>query len=264
MSTRLLAQAVLAAALSSGCALAGEWTKSFPVSGVPELRVETDDAAITVRVWDESRIAARVTTSGWIIGPGEVEVHDRQAGGRVELTVRNPHRPFRFDWGHRWIHVELSVPRRIQADLRTRDGAVRASGLPGETRLHTGDGSIEADGLDGSLEASTGDGHVRVAGRLDVLTLHTGDGSIDADVLPGSRMSSGWRIETGDGRVTVRLPADFGAELDIHTGDGHISVDFPLTLRGSRIEKDLRAKINGGGAPFAIRTNDGSIRVGRL
>lgn len=261
---RLLAQTAVLAALSAGITYADEWARTFLISAKPELRIETDDASVTVRTWDEKRITARVTTTGWKIAHGEVEIWERQAGDRVEITVRRPHQPFAFQFGSRSIRVELQAPRRIQANIRTGDGSIHVSGLEGETRLRTGDGVIEADSLDGSLEAESGDGHLHVRGRLDVLKLHTHDGSIEADVLPGSKMTSGWRAETGDGSVTVRLPADFAAELDAHTGDGRIRVDFPLTLPGDRHGRDLRARINGGGAPFYIRTGDGSIRVGRL
>src|ERR1019366_10767381 len=96
------------------------------------------------------------------------------------------------------------------------------------------------------------------------LALPSGDGSIDADLLPGSKIASSWRVESGDGGVTVRLPRDFAADLDLHTGDGSISVDFPLTTTaGGRSDHDLRARLSAGGATFFIRTGDGSIRLAR-
>ncbi|MGA2269402.1 MAG: DUF4097 family beta strand repeat-containing protein [Bryobacteraceae bacterium] len=263
---RLAAQAAVVAALAGGIAFADDWTKTYVVSGQPEIRVETDDGNVTVRTWNENRIAVRVTTAGWKIGPGEVEVRESLSGNRLELTVRSSHRHWSFfSVGMHSIEVDLHVPRQVQSDIRTGDGNIDVLSLQGQTRLRTGDGHIEADSLDGSLEATTGDGHMRVRGRLDVVTLHSGDGRIDAEVLPGSKMASSWRVESGDGGVTVRLPRDFGADLDVHTGDGSISVDFPLTTTaGGRRDHDLRARINAGGAPFYIRTGDGSIRIGRL
>jgi DUF4097 and DUF4098 domain-containing protein YvlB len=263
---RLPAQVAIVAALAAGSTFADDWTKTFAVSGRPELRIETDDGSVTVRTWDEKRISARVTTVGWKIGPGEVEVRESQAGDRVEITVRSPHRSFSFfSLGNRSIEVDLQVPRQIQSNIRTGDGNINVRSLAGETRLRTGDGNIEADSLDGSLDATTGDGHMRVRGRLDMLTLRTGDGGVEADVLPGSKMTSSWRVESGDGGVTLKLPSDFSADLDVHTGDGSISVDFPLTTApGGRRDHDLRAKINAGGALLTIRTGDGSVHVARL
>ena len=238
-----------------------DWAKTFQLTGVPELRIETDDGSVTVRTAADGKISARVFTSGWKIAPGEVEVREFQSGGRVELVVRRPRRHFNFGVNRR-IRLELEVPRRTNADIHTGDGGIDIRGVAGELRLRTGDGQIAADALDGSLKADSGDGHVRIRGRLDNLNIHTGDGGIDADILPGSRMAMTWRIETGDGGVTVRLPHDFGAELDAHTGDGHISVDFPLTANFEKHrENEVRGRINGGGNAFSIRTSDGSIHV---
>lgn len=255
---RLSILAVLTAAGLYG----DDWAKTFTVAGTPDLRIETNDGSVTVKTATDGKISARVFTTGWKIGPGEVEVREFQSGGRVELVVRCPRTRFGFSSIHRSIRVEVDVPRHTNADVHTGDGAIDIRGLAGELRLRTGDGRIEADALDGSLKADTGDGHVRIRGRLDNLTVHTGDGSIEADVLPGSRMAMGWRIETGDGGVTVRLPRDFGAELDVHTGDGHISVDFPVTASfNGRRDNEVRGRINGGGSAFSIRTHDGSIHV---
>ena len=64
-------------------------------------------------------------------------------------------------------------------------------------------------------------------------------------------MAMTWHIGTGDGGVAVRLPRDFGAEIDAHTGDGHISVDFPVTASfQERRQNEVRGKINGGGSTF--------------
>lgn len=262
---RVLAESFLLTALLGGSAFAGEWTRTYAVPGQPEILVVTDDASVTVRPWSENRIAARVTTSGWKIGPGEVVITDSQTGNRVEITVRVPHEMFHIFSGNRWIRVELQVPSRIAADIRTKDGAIVIDGVEGSTRLRTGDGRIEAESMKGSLEAETGDGHIKVSGRLDVLRLHTGDGAVEADLLPGSKLTAPCRVDTGDGSVVVRLPRDLGAELDARTGDGKITVDLPITAEtGNRREGSVRARINGGGPVLWIRTGDGSIRLSAL
>ncbi|HZT30801.1 MAG TPA: DUF4097 family beta strand repeat-containing protein [Bryobacteraceae bacterium] len=255
---RILALAVLLAAPG----LADEWTKTFSISGAADLRVDTNDGAVTVRAWDLNRIEARVTTTGWKIGPGEVQVREHQTGDRVELDVHLPSRT--WGAGSRTVRIELQVPRQTRSEIRTGDGRIRIEGVKGEAHLSTGDGAIEADTLDGTLEARTGDGGIRVRGRLDSLRLHTGDGSIQAEILAGSKIDTNWRVETGDGSVRLRLPSDFAADLDVHTGDGGISVDLPLTVSGVRNSSNLRGKLNNGTRPLYVRTNDGAIHIGRL
>jgi hypothetical protein len=243
------------------CARGEEWNKTFSVAARADLRVDAKDGAVTVRAWDQKTISARVNALGWKIAPGELEIQDHQLGDRVELVLKMPSEHWAF--GRRSIEVEVKVPRDTRLDIRTGDGAIRVFEVAGEVRLVTGDGSIEAAGVEGSLQARTGDGRIGVRGRLESLNLHTGDGSVQAEILPGSKVASGWRIETGDGSVTVRVPSDLAADLDLHTGDGHLSVDIPFAAE-RQDKKTVKGRINGGGPPFAIRTGDGSVTVKRI
>jgi DUF4097 and DUF4098 domain-containing protein YvlB len=141
------------------------------------------------------------------------------------------------------------------------DGHISVRNAKGDIRLATGDGHIEATGLDGRLDASSGDGRIEVDGRLDSLNLKTNDGSVDARVLRGSRMATGWNVRSGDGTVTLRLPADFRADLDAHTGDGRIRNEFEIVTSGKISRSEMRGRLNGGGPTLTARTGDGSIQI---
>ena len=241
---------------------ADEWKKSFSVPGKADLRLAVDDGEAIVRTWDRNQIDVRITTEGWKIEPSEVRVTDHQAGDRVEIEVRVPRTHISF--GRRSVRVELQVPRELRANIHSGDGKISAQDLKGEIHLSTSDGSIEADAVDGDFEAKTGDGRIRATGRWDRLSLETKDGSVDAEARAGSKMAGAWRIHTGDGSVTLRLPENFAADLDAHTGDGKITVDFPVTASGSIGGSELRGKLNGGGQMLVVRTGDGPIRLHRL
>jgi len=244
---------------------AGQWTKTWGTPGSPALRVQTNDGAVTVHVWDEKKIEAVVVARGWEIGK-DITIHERQEGDRVELEARVPEWHVDFlNFNERSLHIDLHVPRGTRTDVHTGDGSVEVSGIEGEMRIYTGDGSIRAMGVSGSLDAHTGDGSVHAEGRFDSLNVRTGDGSVDVDVRAGSRVSSAWRIETGDGGVNVRLPRELTADLDVHTGDGGLSVDLPLTMKTANDgedHKELHGKLNGGGQPVYIHTGDGGVHVG--
>lgn len=250
-------------ALVSATAYADEWSKQFTFTGQPELRVDAEDAAVVLRPGADNAIEARLTTHGWKIGPGDVRVTPRQTGNRVEIDIRMPHGDWSF-FSSRSARLELTVPRQLRADIHTGDGSITAQGLSGELRLVTGDGSIEAEDVAGALEGHTGDGSIRVRGRLERLDLHTGDGSVTVAVAAGSKLAGPWRVRTGDGSVSVRLPGDLAADLDVHTGDGGVTVNLPLLTNTIHAEKDVRGKLNGGGPVLRIETGDGSIRVDRL
>ena len=239
----------------------GEWSKDFKISGRAELRVEVDDGRITLTGSDSKQIEARVIVTGWKMGPDGVQVYDRQTGDRVELDVRLATLNRWLNVGERSVRVELRVPNGLLANLHTRDGSISLDGVSGTFRLRTGDGRVEATRVDGTLDADTGDGSIRVRGRLDGMALHTGDGSIEAEVATGSKITTGWDVGTGDGHVTLRLPSNFGAELDAHTNDGKIEVDFPVTTTRTVSGNDVRGKLNGGGPVLKVRTGDGAIHI---
>lgn len=240
-------------------ARAEEWSKSFTVSGKPDVHVVTDDGNVRLSTGSAKTIEARVVTVGWRIAPDEVRVLESQTGDHVELEVRLPRR--RGNFGHRSVEVELAVPPESNAEIRTGDGNISAASLKGEMRLSTGDGDVDARGLEGALEVSTGDGNVRVGGNFYRLSLKTGDGQVEVEVNPGSKMATSWTVRTGDGNVTLRLPEGFAADLDARTGDGTIELGFPVTVSGVFRSSEIHGKINGGGMTLSVHTGDGSIRL---
>jgi DUF4097 and DUF4098 domain-containing protein YvlB len=151
-------------------------------------------------------------------------------------------------------------------DLHTGDGSIRANDIAGDMTISTGDGSVTVEGAEGRLTLDTGDGGVNVTGNLSGLRFHTGDGSIVYRAQPGTTMSEDWDITTGDGGVSLYLPAEFGAELDAHTGDGAIRNDLDVSSTGSAevSRRTVRGRIGGGGRQLRIRTGDGSIRLRTL
>lgn len=251
--------ALLAAATAAFCP-AEEWTRSFEVGERPELRIETNDASVEIRRGAASRIDIRVVSTGWTLhGPDRVRITDRHAGARVDLEVMLPH--LHWNIGSRSVRIEVNAPARLNADVRTGDGRIYVDGIAGVLRLNTGDGSIDAQRVDGSLDAVTGDGRIVARGRFDVVRVRTGDGSVDVEAQSGSKVTSPWRLSTGDGSVRLAAPSSLAADFDVHTGDGSIMSDLDLAVSGTVKGRSLRGRLNGGGLPVTVRTDDGSIRL---
>jgi DUF4097 and DUF4098 domain-containing protein YvlB len=242
-------------------AQAEEWSKTYNVSGKPDLRIETSDANIRVTTWDQNTIEAKVITTHYKIGEGGIRVDEHQTGNAVEIEVRYPHHDINFGWTSHRVDVIVQMPREGNVNLRTGDGKIELAGLKGTMDLHSGDGSENLDGVDGKLHASTGDGHIRASGRFDELELKTGDGHVDVSAKAGSTLAANWRLETGDGSVSLELPPSLSADVDLHTSDGHIDLDMPVTTEGKIRPNDIHGKLNGGGSLLTIRTGDGSIHL---
>jgi DUF4097 and DUF4098 domain-containing protein YvlB len=273
----------IASAVSAAPARADQWSKTYQVNGRAELHVMTGDGDVVVTGADQQRVDARVTTTGWKIGPNDVQIIESQSGNSVSIEVKVPHWGFSmFGGNHKSLRVEVSVPRELDLDVRTSDGNVTAQGvsgkiqfdtgdgnvtagnIKGDIRIHTGDGHIEGHNFDGSLDANTGDGNLRIDGRFDALALKTGDGNIEAQAGSGSKVASGWNLHSGDGHITLRVPGDLNATLDAHTGDGSITLDIPIQVSGSLSHSSVRGKMNAGGATLAVSSGDGSIHIEKL
>jgi len=241
---------------------ADEWSKTYSITGKPDLRVETSDANIHVDTWDQKTIEARVTSEHYKIGGRGLKIEEHQSGDSVDLEIHFPHDIHIISFNmHNRVDVEIHMPREGRVNLHTGDGAIRLANFKGEMDLQTGDGHQDIDSVDGTLRARAGDGRITAAGRFDVLELTTGDGRIEARAQSGSAVTSNWTLHTGDGGVTLELPGDFAADLDLHTSDGHITADIPVSVDGRLSEKSIHGKINGGGNLITVHTGDGSIRL---
>jgi DUF4097 and DUF4098 domain-containing protein YvlB len=291
--------ALLAAAIVAPSARAEEWTKSYSVSGRPQVRVETNDGSVNISTSDSKQVEFLVDYEGFELNK-TLHVDSRQDGASVQLNARTMGH-WGFSWGGkgRRIRIEVRMPKdadlqidtgdgsvntqsitghlkihtgdgsvRTQAvsgdlDIDTGDGSITVEGAKGDIRLRTGDGHIDARNLDGKVDATSGDGHIKLDGRLDALNIKTGDGGIDARLQPGSKIASSWSIRTGDGSVDIVLPADLQANIDASTSDGHISLGIPVTVEGTFSNSQIHGKMNGGGQSLTIHTGDGSIRLSK-
>ncbi|MGA8154386.1 MAG: DUF4097 family beta strand repeat-containing protein [Terriglobales bacterium] len=257
-----LAFALLALCLAiAPFARADDWSKTYTLTGKPDLHVDTSDADLHVDTWDQNTIDVHVTTTHYKIGEGGIRIVEHQSGDTVELEIRYPHLDFSIGFNHNRVSVDIHMPREGRVGLRTGDGSIRLANFKGSMDLESGDGHQEIESVDGALKARAGDGHIRASGRFDSLELSTGDGRIDASVKPGSTVASGWNIRTGDGSVNLRLPENLAADVDLHTSDGHIDVNVPVTVEGRLGDKNIHGKMNGGGNLLTVHTGDGSIRI---
>ena len=266
-------------------------TRTFAVTGRPDLTLETFDGAIEIHSWDrrevEVEIEKRAMEQDLL---DQMTVEAQQDGDRIVLRVKGPSQR---ESGGLTIGVHLSptarlrvaVPRDLVLQARTEDGAIRVENLAGRLALRTGDGSVTADRLSGDLEVRTGDGAIRIEkvdGRLDLetedgsitvdarpsmLRARTGDGSIRVQIQPEAVMSDAWDLSTGDGSITLTLPPSFSAEIDAETDDGAVRSSHPALKviehdgedrRESR--RELKTRMGAGGPVLRVRTNDGTIR----
>ena len=244
-------------------ASAAQWSKTYQISGQPDLHVDTSDANIRVDTADQKTIEVDVISPHYKIGPGGLQIEEHQTGDTVEVDVRFPHGLHIMDFGNHRVDINIRMPQKGRVNLRTGDGSIELANFGGEMELSSGDGSETLHAVDGKLHATTGDGHITAEGRFDALDLKTGDGHLDIRAAAGSTIADEWTMRTGDGNVNLELPENLAADLYLHTGDGHIDVNVPMTTEGRIKQNEVRGKMNGGGKLMTIHTGDGSISIGK-
>jgi len=276
-----------------GAGIVAREEKRFVVSGPADLNLRTFDGSIQVKSWDKDEVLVEIERRGPDQKAAEaLVVTMNQEGNRIIVDAPAP--SDRRDGIHIGLSQSPSVslivtaPRKASVDARTGDGSINADDLTGAVVLNSGDGSIRARHIEGSLrvrtgdgsisatevagrvEADSGDGSVELTGRFDALDVRTGDGSVRLDVLDGSALKTDWNVNTGDGSITLRLPANLDADLDAHTGDGGVHADG-LSAQAERdpenrdrTDKDsLRAQLGKGGRMLRLNSGDGSINISR-
>jgi Putative adhesin len=259
------------------------WSRTYPVTGMPTLTFETSDAGIEFHpCGDCHEIRIHIELVGKKLS--EYHLEEGQSGDQVHFLFKEkPHMGAHIVWHKEQTLVTVESPAQLTLEARTSDGNVTLSGLLGDLTLTTGDGNLTLDHVsgnlriksgdgqvkitnaDGAIDAHTSDGNLSVDGLFHALALQTSDGTLDVSLREGTKLAGASTIQSSDGSVTVRVPQNFAADLNVHTSDGHVDCTLPLTLdhyqSSGEQSHQLRGKLNGGGTPLTIHTSDGNVKI---
>ena len=257
---RLPVLLIVASTALSGCevnlqteGLSARETKTFKVTGQPQLVLDTFDGAIELHSWDRPEVEVEVEKRAMeqtLLD--EIKIATEQKGDVITIKVTGPTRQ-QFRGVTVGVHISptarlrVAVPRSSNIQATSGDGSIRAEALDGKLLLTTVDGSVVGSRLGGDIKIRTGDGSIRLdnsTGTLDlettdgtivlddakpsVLKARTGDGSIRAGIEADTVMTDNWDLTTSDGTVVLTLPGLFNAELDAETSDGSVRSSHPL------------------------------------
>lgn len=144
-----------------------------------------------------------------------------------------------------------------EIDLQRVSGRVSAEGVSAR---------IYADDVTGELTAETVSGEISVRrGKLSALSAEAVSGSISYDGL--LEANGRYRMNTHSGTVTLSMPANVGARLELETFSGRISSDFPLTMQpgetGGRRGRRMEFTLGDGSARIIAGSFSGNINIRR-
>ena len=223
---------------------------TFPMKGTPQVSIETQGCAVTVRGWDKGDVQYVVTElAGRRSQPAVVtETHNSSSvtlkvvnsttTNRMPPTLATPER----------VRIEVFVPRKSNLKIIT-DGEIRLDGVSGNIELKGEDESINVRDVDGMLNLSANEAQVRVIGFKGDLESQTecGDVFLEGDFKKLTAKAT-------DGTVTLTLPGDANATL---TSNTEIEADGVKVVR----EDDHTWRLGNGGSKYNFDFNEGKLVV---
>jgi len=212
----------------------------------------------------------------------------KKNGNKVEAIAKRTG----SSWSNSGISISfvVTVPERIDCEMRTSGGSLKLSDIEGESQsLHTSGGSISLNNVHSDVDLQTSGGSIRIedyAGNLDGATsggsirVTRAEGKIDVVTSGGSikldRLKGDVHAATSGGNISADLSSLTGP-VDLKTSGGNVHATIPagmgldLDLRGSRVETKLvnftgeakrdriLGKVNGGGISVRMATSGGSV-----
>jgi DUF4097 and DUF4098 domain-containing protein YvlB len=263
------------------------WEKTYAVSGQPTLVLSTDDSDLNIKSCGACK-AIQIHVNEQNHKLNDYRLEETQTGDTIHFLLKE-RTNVGFHFSVTWhkdtsVAVEVETPPNLTLHAETSDGNLSASGLNGAINLRSSDGrqtvadvsgrlnvqssdgSLDLRNIAGTLDAHTSDGNVDISGKLDSMNIRTGDGALTLELANGSSLKADSTLHSSDGSVTVRLPKDLSANLDISTSDGKIDCNLPLTLDGFHggSGSGVKGKLNQGGAILWIHTSDGTVHLSSL
>ncbi len=155
----------------------------------------------------------------------------------------------------------------VTGDLKatTSGGDIRAGTVSGDARLETVGGDVVVHSAGGSVTARTGGGDITLRKVHGPVVARTSGGTIVCEI--SSSAAPGGELMTSGGDVTVTLPSNYRADIDVRVSGTEMEADaissqFPevvVTHRPGSISGE--GKLNGGGPKLIIRSTSGSVTV---
>ena len=218
-------------------------TESFRSTGTLTVDGGPNGGA-TVRGYDgdEVRVSARIQAHASTEEEARAlarQVAVRASGGTVRAEGPDSRR------GSGWhVIYDIQVPRRQNVSVTTNNGPVAVEAVSGRMALRTRNGPVSLRRVSGDVNARVSNGPISV-------------------VLDGARWSGeGLDVESTNGPVSLTIPENYSAELEVGTTHGPVDIDLPLS-EGYRSGKRIRTRLGAGGPPVRVVTTNGPVTVQR-
>ncbi len=148
-----------------------------------------------------------------------------------------------------------------RASVKSVSGGITLDGVTGDVDANTVSGALEAQGINGKLNFNTVSGDLTLAdGWLERLDANgvSGDVTADIDLDP----LGGMHVTTVSGEVTLRLPAEADAQVNMHSLSGDVRSEFPELKRTTApASRSVSGSLGAGSGHVSVTTMSGRVML---
>lgn len=193
-----------------------------------------------------------------------VEVDDRSDGNHLELRVNYP-RNCNCDAS---IRFQIEVPRAVRYRfdaLSTASGDIEVGGVTGDLKVDSASGDVRIKDVSGTIHASTASGDVSIDNVKGPVSASSASGDVEVQIsrLEGSNKMT---FSTASGDVSVKLPGNLDAEIEISSISGSIHTDFPIEIQEQEHGpgSHARGRLGSGTTHLSLSSASGDVSLLRF
>jgi DUF4097 and DUF4098 domain-containing protein YvlB len=287
-----------AVALCAGAAQAQSRVEQrHPASKDALIEIDAPVGSVKVTGWDREEVLVTGTLSRAAYG---VDVRGSERRLKIEVETRgNPHAA--------QSDLEIRVPAGCRLSVESFAARVTVGGVSGRVKAESVNGSISISGTPREVDAETVSGDIEVAGATErvraegtngSVSVRNVSGSVDASSVNGRLQVVGASIDEGrlesvngavlfdgkvaasgsldvesvNGAIELRLPANLGADFSLSSVGGEIASDYDVAIKPRRDrerrrhdhdqrETEVSFSVGGGGAKISVTTLNGHISL---
>jgi hypothetical protein len=148
-----------------------------------------------------------------------------------------------------------------RCSVKSVSGEITLDGVTADVDAHTVSAALEAQGINGKLNFNTVSGDLSLADgwveRLDANSV-SGDVTADIDLDP----LGGVHVTTVSGEVTLRLPAESDAQVNLHSMSGAVRSEFAgLRSMSGPASRTVSGSLGGGSGHVSVTTMSGRVTL---
>jgi DUF4097 and DUF4098 domain-containing protein YvlB len=236
---RLSLISMLMGATCLGTAAAQDFQKSYRIGAGGDVRIGTISGDVKVTGADVDAILV----TGYKEGRDRelLEFEDRSSATSVDVRAHYP----KHCNCNASIRFEVQVPRSVKYDydsLASVSGEVEVRGVSGRVRASSVSGTVRVENVTGTVNASSVSGNVEVEiNRLDG--------------------AENMKFSTVSGNVSVRIPSDLDADIEMSSLSGSLKSDFPVEVREERYGPGRSARGRAGDGSRSLRMSSVSGNI---